>query len=140
MICLTSTIESYTTDLQSRGTNYWDTLYLLAAVRFFIFSWSDLHYVNTYAEVKSLIYSRFTHQAIIGPNTKWYYAQTGFIWCTNMSTLGSRGFSCAISGFGQVLKSDPREEDMFEDTKPSKNHGSKATQFLKEKHFQYRQY
>ena len=57
-----------------------------------------------------------------------------------MSTLGSRGFSCAISGFGQVLKSDPREEDMFEDTKPSKNHGSKATQFLKEKHFQYRQY
>ena len=24
-------------------------------------------------------------------------------------TLGTRGFSCAVSGFGQVLKSDPRE-------------------------------
>ena len=23
-------------------------------------------------------------------------------------TLGARGFSCAVSGFGQVLKSDPR--------------------------------
>ena len=25
-------------------------------------------------------------------------------------TLGARGFSCAVSGFGQVLKSDPREK------------------------------
>ena len=24
------------------------------------------------------------------------------------STLGARGFSCAVSGFGQALKSDPR--------------------------------
>ena len=24
-----------------------------------------------------------------------------------ISTLGARGFSCAVSGFGQVLKSDP---------------------------------
>ena len=24
-------------------------------------------------------------------------------------TLGAWGFSCAVSGFGQVLKSDPRE-------------------------------
>ena len=24
--------------------------------------------------------------------------------------LGARGFSCAVSGFGQVLKSDPREK------------------------------
>ena len=27
----------------------------------------------------------------------------------NPATLGARGFSCAVSGFGQVLKSDPRE-------------------------------
>ena len=27
---------------------------------------------------------------------------------TLLSTLGARGFSCAVSGFGQVLKSDPR--------------------------------
>ena len=26
-----------------------------------------------------------------------------------VNTLGARGFSCAVSGFGQVLKSDPRE-------------------------------
>ena len=26
----------------------------------------------------------------------------------NMFTLGARDFSCAVSGFGQVLKSDPR--------------------------------
>ena len=25
-------------------------------------------------------------------------------------TLGARGFSCAVSGFGQVLKGDPREK------------------------------
>ena len=25
-----------------------------------------------------------------------------------MTTLGSRGFSCAVSGFDQVLESDPR--------------------------------
>ena len=25
-------------------------------------------------------------------------------------TLGARDFSCAVSGFGQVLKSDPREK------------------------------
>ena len=25
-------------------------------------------------------------------------------------TLGARGFSCAVSGFGQVLESDPREK------------------------------
>ena len=25
-------------------------------------------------------------------------------------TLGAKGFSCAVSGFGQVLKSDPREK------------------------------
>ena len=29
MICFTSTIVSYTTDLQSRGTNFWDNLYTL---------------------------------------------------------------------------------------------------------------
>ena len=29
---------------------------------------------------------------------------------TGVPTLGSRGFSCALSGFGQVLKSDPREK------------------------------
>ena len=28
-------------------------------------------------------------------------------------TLGARGFSCAVSGFGQVLKSDPREKLFF---------------------------
>ena len=27
-------------------------------------------------------------------------------------TLGTRGFSCAVSGFGQVLKSDPREKPL----------------------------
>ena len=31
------------------------------------------------------------------------------------STMGARGFSCAVSGFGQVLKSDPRgiQEDLL---------------------------
>ena len=28
-------------------------------------------------------------------------------------TLGARGFSCAVCGFGQVLKSDPREKRFF---------------------------
>ena len=28
-------------------------------------------------------------------------------------TLGARGFLCAVSGFGQVLKSDPREKLFF---------------------------
>ena len=28
------------------------------------------------------------------------------------STLDARGFSCAVSGFGQVLKSDPREKPL----------------------------
>ena len=28
-------------------------------------------------------------------------------------TLGARGFSCEVSGFGQVLKSDPREKLFF---------------------------
>ena len=30
--------------------------------------------------------------------------------CPFLPTLGARGFSCAVSGFGQVLKSDPREK------------------------------
>ena len=29
------------------------------------------------------------------------------------NTLGTRGFSCAVSGFRQVLKSDPREKFFF---------------------------
>ena len=29
------------------------------------------------------------------------------------NTLGAKGFSCAVSGFGQVLKSDPREKLFF---------------------------
>ena len=28
------------------------------------------------------------------------------------TTLGARDFSCAVSGFGQVLKSDPREKPL----------------------------
>ena len=39
MICFTSTIASYTTDLQSRGTNFWYTLYYLDSnIAFFQFS------------------------------------------------------------------------------------------------------
>ena len=30
---------------------------------------------------------------------------------THEVTLSARDFSCAVSGFGQVLKSDPREID-----------------------------
>ena len=36
MICFTSTIVSYTTDLQSRETNFWDTLYISCPVTFSI--------------------------------------------------------------------------------------------------------
>ena len=31
------------------------------------------------------------------------------------TTLGAGDFSCAVSGFGQVLKSDPREKPKTED-------------------------
>ena len=34
MICFTSTIVSYTTDLQSRGTNFWDTLQINVSFKF----------------------------------------------------------------------------------------------------------
>ena len=33
-------------------------------------------------------------------------------------TLGARGFSCAVSGFGQVLKSDPREKPLDQSAIP----------------------
>ena len=33
-------------------------------------------------------------------------------------TLGARGFSCAVSGFGQVLKSDPREKPLDQSATP----------------------
>ena len=35
-----------------------------------------------------------------------------------LTTLGSRGFSCAVSGFGQVLKSDPREKPLDQSAIP----------------------
>ena len=34
------------------------------------------------------------------------------------STLGARGFSYAVSGFGQVLKSDPREKPLGQSAIP----------------------
>ena len=40
MICFTGTIVSYTTDLQSRGTNFWNTLYNHFR-RAYKFSWID---------------------------------------------------------------------------------------------------
>ena len=33
--------------------------------------------------------------------------------CPSLPTLRARGFSCAVSGFGQVLKSDPRFARVF---------------------------
>ena len=36
----------------------------------------------------------------------------------DLFTLGSRGFSCAVSGFGQVLKSDPREKPLDQSAIP----------------------
>ena len=33
-------------------------------------------------------------------------------------TLGARGFSCAVSGFGQVLKNDPREKPLDQSAIP----------------------
>ena len=35
-----------------------------------------------------------------------------------LSTLGARDFSCAVSGFGQVLKSDPREKPLDQSAVP----------------------
>ena len=32
--------------------------------------------------------------------------------CVQDITLGARGFSCAVSGIGQVLKGDPREKPL----------------------------
>ena len=34
-------------------------------------------------------------------------------------TLGARDFSCAFSGFGKVLKSDPREKPLDQSAIPS---------------------
>ena len=34
------------------------------------------------------------------------------------STLGASGFSCAVSSFGQVLKSDPREKPLDQSAIP----------------------
>ena len=39
-------------------------------------------------------------------------------------TLGARGFSCAVSGFGQILKSDPREKLRPTCLRPSAEHVS----------------
>ena len=35
-----------------------------------------------------------------------------------LSTQGARDFSCAVSGFGQVLKSDPREKPLDQSAIP----------------------
>ena len=37
---------------------------------------------------------------------------------THEATLGARDFSCAVSGFGQVLKSDPREKPLDQSAIP----------------------
>ena len=37
---------------------------------------------------------------------------------TIRDTLGSRDFSCAVSGFGQVLKRDPREKPLDKSANP----------------------
>ena len=39
-------------------------------------------------------------------------------------TLGARGFSCAVSGFGQVLKSDTREAPCCSREKTSGTQGT----------------
>ena len=36
----------------------------------------------------------------------------------SIGTLGARDFSCAVSGFGQVLKSDPREKPLDQSAVP----------------------
>ena len=37
---------------------------------------------------------------------------------THEATLGAGDFSCAVSGFGQVLKSDPREKPLDQSAIP----------------------
>ena len=41
-----------------------------------------------------------------------------YITCLLNPTLSARGFSCAVSGFGQVLKSDPREKPLDQSAIP----------------------
>ena len=36
----------------------------------------------------------------------------------SIGTLGARDFSCVVSGFGQVLKSDPREKPLDQSAIP----------------------
>ena len=38
--------------------------------------------------------------------------------CRQFATLGARGFSCAVSSFGQILKSDPREKPLDQSAIP----------------------
>ena len=37
---------------------------------------------------------------------------------SGVTTLGARGFSCAVFGLGQVLKSDPREKPLDQSAIP----------------------
>ena len=41
-------------------------------------------------------------------NVNLYLVTAVFLYLSFSLTLGARGFQCAVSGFGQVLKSDPR--------------------------------
>ena len=51
------------------------------------------------------------------------YLNTIFL-LEHLTTLGARGFSCANSGFGQVLKSDSREKLRRSCLRPSAEHVS----------------
>ena len=45
----------------------------------------------------------------------------------DQTSLGAGDFSCAVSGFGQVLKSDPREKPNSEDFRPAADEAPRHT-------------
>ena len=58
-----------------------------------------------------LIFSAIAFSPSFSLNLKLDPTDKTLSWESN--TLGARGFSCAVSGFRQVLKSDPREKLFF---------------------------
>ena len=89
----------------------WTTTLTLSSATAFIKNTQESREINQYTNVKLL-----NHNYTVQPPSKalHFSAQSFFASSSNVLahktpfyTPGARGFSCAVSGFGQVLKSDP---------------------------------
>ena len=81
---------------------------VVSVYRLFPFRERSLSFLKVDATIGNQVFSH--GRCNIFPGLSYNKANNTFLNSLRENTLGARDFSCAVSGFGQVLKRDPREK------------------------------